>query len=72
MKKNKLTEARNRNLAELNKDIKEAKQQLGKLRLEIITGKVRNARAVKNLRKDISQLETFAREKEINEEGKNL
>lgn len=63
MKKNNLQEARSKNPEELKKDLAQAKKQLAKTRLEIISGKAKNARGAKILRKDIAQLETLLREK---------
>ncbi|MFH0864035.1 MAG: 50S ribosomal protein L29 [Candidatus Gottesmanbacteria bacterium] len=65
MKKNKLTEAKSKNEIELKKDVITAKQQLNKTRLEIQSGKTRNIRLTRILRKDIAQLETILRQKEI-------
>lgn len=67
MKKNELSQAKSETLQELRKKLKEKKQELAKVRLEISTGKIKNKRASKNLRKDIAQLLTLIREKEIRE-----
>lgn len=65
MKKSRLAEARNKEITELKKQLTEIQQQLTKLRLEIASGKTKNTRATKNLRKDIAQLETIIREKSV-------
>ncbi len=64
MKKNNLKEARSKKPEELKSDLAQAKKQLAKTKLEIVSGKTKNARAGKVLRKDIAQLETLLREKQ--------
>lgn len=64
MKKNELSQKRNKELEELRKELKEKRQELVKVRLEVSTGKIKNKRASKNLKKDIAQLLTLIKEKE--------
>lgn len=64
MKKNELSQMRDKELKELRKELKEKKQELAKVRLEVSTGKIKNTRAGKNLRKDIAQILTIIRDKE--------
>jgi ribosomal protein L29 len=64
MKKSKIIEARSKEITELKKQLMETQQQLVKLRLEIASGKIKNTKASKSLRKDIAQLLTLIKEKE--------
>lgn len=64
MKKDKKQEARGKKLTELNKDLTEAKEKLMRIKLEILTGKIKNTRAAKNLRREIAQRETLIKAKE--------
>lgn len=59
MKKSKLKEARTKDILELKKDLNQVQEQLAKTRLELLSGKIKNVRAVKNLRRDIAQLNTL-------------
>ncbi len=63
MKRNQLKEARSRKIEELKKDLDEAKRNLAKTKLELLSGKNKNMRAVSLLRKDIAQLLTILNEK---------
>lgn len=63
MKKNKLVETREKDLGELKKELLGAKKQLARLRLEKASGKLKNTRAGRNLKKDIAQLLTIIKEK---------
>ncbi|MBI4999699.1 50S ribosomal protein L29 [Candidatus Gottesmanbacteria bacterium] len=64
MKKDELSQTRNKTLQELRKELKEKKQELTKIRLEVSTGKIKNMKAGKSLRRDIAQLSTIIRDKE--------
>ena len=63
MKRNKLREARGKNLSELSEDLTEVKEKLLKTKLEILTGKLKNTRSLKNLRREKAQIETLLKEK---------
>lgn len=65
MKKSKLAEERSKELVELKKELSQMQQQLARLRLEVVSGKIKNRRAGKSLKKDIAQLLTLIKEKEV-------
>ncbi len=64
MKKNKLAEMRNKNVADLEKELSEIRFEITKSHLEAKLGKVKNIRALFHKRRDIAQLETIIMEKE--------
>lgn len=63
MKKKQLGEIKNKTAEELEKLILEAGFQLNKLKLDLLSGKNKNKRAGKGLRKDIAQMKTIINQK---------
>lgn len=63
MKKNKLAEIRTKSLPELQKEQDLLTKKLIKTGLEIVSGKTKNLRSGKNLRKDMAQIQTIMEEK---------
>ena len=58
MKKKELQELQTKGAAELQKIYFEKKAEIGKLKLEMTTGKHKNVRVVKNARRDLRQIAT--------------
>lgn len=67
MKKSEFSQVRNKQVAELKKELLEDRRQLVRLRLEMTSAKIKNVRAVKTLRKKIAQTLTIIREKQMEE-----
>jgi len=65
MKKNEVKELHNKDLGELRTLLKEARNELGKLRLELATKKLKNIKQLSTQRVKIARLLTIIREKEI-------
>lgn len=65
MKKKDLGELRNKELKDLKKLSLEKAKEVGKVDLEIKTQKEKNLKKARNLRKELAQLLTIVREKEI-------
>jgi ribosomal protein L29 len=65
MKKKELTELRSKELGELIKLIKDKKEKLTKLTPEIAIGKEKNLKKAAILRKEIAQILTIVKEKEM-------
>jgi large subunit ribosomal protein L29 len=65
MKKNELTKLRNKKETELAKLINEKKLALAKTKAELGTGSEKNLKKVKNLKRDVAQMKTLLKEKEI-------
>jgi len=59
MKKKQLKEIKNKTVEELEKLVTETKTQLTKLKFEILSGKNKNKRLGKSLRKEIAQILTI-------------
>lgn len=70
MKKKDLKALRSKSANELRKMANEKRQKANKAFVEIKTGQEKNLKEVKNLRKDIAQILTVLKEKEIVEEEK--
>lgn len=64
MKKNKLKEKRDLKPEELKKEADSLSAQLVKIRLEIASGRLKNKRAAKNLRRDRAQILSIIKEKQ--------
>ena len=58
---------KSKELKDLKKVLSEKKKDAAKKRMEIFSGKDKNLKLSKNLRKDIAQILTLIREKEIME-----
>ena len=67
MKKKDLSEARAKDTKEIAKLIEDKKLKLDKVRVEISAGEEKNVKAVANLKREIAQLMTVLKEKEIME-----
>lgn len=65
MKKKDLTEIRSKDLKALEKLAFDKKVEASKAKMSIISGKEKNLLAFKNLRRDLAQILTIIREKEI-------
>ncbi|MGE0010052.1 MAG: 50S ribosomal protein L29 [Candidatus Babeliales bacterium] len=59
------SELRNLSVAELQQGIQELKQQLLALKLDVATSHVKDYSLFKKLRRNIAQLSTFVRQKEL-------
>jgi ribosomal protein L29 len=71
MKRNMLRDLRSKKLTDLEKMASEKRAEVDKARAEMKASKEQNLRKVKNLRRDLAQILTVVREKEIiNEENK--
>jgi len=68
MKFNEIKELHNKSLTELKTLLKEAKNELAKLKMDLAVKKLKNVHAVLLKRRDISRLMTVIREKELMEE----
>jgi ribosomal protein L29 len=73
MKKKDLQTARNKKVSELKKLVLKKRQEVEVLQAKVKAGQEKNLKKAKNLRKEIAQLLTLIREKEIikKEERKN-
>jgi large subunit ribosomal protein L29 len=47
---------------ELNKILKEKREQLGKSRFELVSGKLKNYRSIREVKKDIARILSLLRE----------
>lgn len=63
MKKKELQEVKGKTVLEVAKAVKEKRDQIPLLRLELKMGKHGNLRVVKNARRELAQLKTLLREK---------
>lgn len=63
MKKKELQELQTKSSQELQKMYFEKKAEIGKLKLELATGKHKNFRVVKNARRDLAQIATILQQK---------
>ncbi len=64
MKKNDVKKLPNKTVAELAKDVAEAKEKLWQLSRDIASGKVKNAHAKSALRRDIARMLTVMQNKQ--------
>lgn len=65
MKKTELQEKKNKNEKELVKELADSQIELTKIRLDYITGALKNTGNIKNLRRRIAQLSTLISQKRI-------
>lgn len=65
MKRKDLVDLKTKEVEDLNKILGEKKTKLEKLMVNISAGKEKNLKSASNLRRDISQILTIMREKEI-------
>jgi len=61
----KITEIRNKTIEEINKDIKNLKEELQRLRFRKVTDELEDQSVISSIRKDIARLKTILREREI-------
>lgn len=64
----KAKDIRNLTTTELEKEIKETKEQLFNLRFQLATGQLEETANIRKVRKTIARLKTIVREREIEEE----
>ncbi len=67
MKKKDFTDLKNKTVKDLTKLVVEKNQAAKKTRMDIAAGKEKNLKAYKNLRRDIAQILTLVKEKQIME-----
>lgn len=67
MKAKRLNDLRSKTVKELEKMVFDMKKDLLKVEVTLATGEQKNLKGAKNLKKDIAQILTIAREKEITE-----
>ncbi|MBI2066300.1 50S ribosomal protein L29 [Candidatus Woesebacteria bacterium] len=67
MKRKDLVDLKIKEVEDLNKVLGDKKAQLEKVMVNIRAGKEKNLKSAKNLKRDISQILTIVREKEIGE-----
>jgi len=66
MKKEDLKQLRNKNDQELQEELKKARHELFQLKMEKITGKLKNLRSMFFKRKQITVIKTLLKEREMN------
>ena len=64
----KAKDIRNLTTTEIEKEIKEAKEQLFNLRFQLATGQLEEPANIRKVKKTIARLKTIVREREIEEE----
>lgn len=65
MKKNDLATLRQKEVKDLEKMLKEKKAEVAKTEINTVAGKEKNVKKANNLRREISQILTLIREREI-------
>lgn len=65
MKKREFTELKSKEVVELLKSVKAKKAELAKLNPKIKSGEEKNLKKAANIRRDVAQILTLIREKEI-------
>lgn len=71
MKKNELKKTRNEEMEALRKKVAELKKEISVKYAERLAGKVSNPKEVANIKREVAQIMTIIREKEIIEEVKS-
>jgi large subunit ribosomal protein L29 len=61
----KITEIRNKTTEEINKDVKNLKEELQRLRFRKVTDELEDHSVIRSIRKDIARFNTILREREI-------
>lgn len=61
----KVSEIRDRSQVELDKELKDLKSELFKLRFQLATNQLENPMKLKEVKKSIAQVKTIMREREI-------
>ncbi len=67
MKKKELKDIKSKSVKELSKLVYDKKIEAKKAKLNAVSGKEKNLKIFKNLRRDIAQVKTIVREKQIME-----
>ena len=62
----KISELRKKSKGELNKLLKQNREKLGVLRFDLISGKLKNHREIRNIKKDIARILTLLRKEAPN------
>jgi len=62
----KITELRQKSKTELERMLKENRERLRQLRFDLASGKVKNVREIRNLKKEIARILTLLRKEIIN------
>ena len=57
----KISELHQKNESELRKILKESRERLGVLRFDLASGKIKNVREIRKIKKDIARILTFLR-----------
>ena len=65
MKKNDIADLRKKELKELEKMLEDKKMQMYKARTDVKTGKEKNLKKAKNIKREIALIATLVREKEF-------
>lgn len=65
MKKNDLAEIKKIDILSLQERIKKGKEEIAKLTLEKNTGKLANVKVIKNKKRNLAQMLTIARQKQL-------
>lgn len=68
MKKKELIQLRKKSVKDLTVEAQKLREELSKAHIELAVGNVKNVRQVKNLRRDLAQILTILREKQIEAE----
>lgn len=61
----KIVEIREKNTEELQKELKELKSELFKLRFQFATSQLENPMVIKGVKRDIARVKTVIREREL-------
>ncbi|NCN53025.1 50S ribosomal protein L29 [Candidatus Wolfebacteria bacterium] len=70
MKKSELQKLRDKNVVDLSKEVKEDKDRLWQLRMDLASGKIKNISEIRKLRAKIATTNTLMSEKNNQEENK--
>lgn len=65
MKKQDLANLRETSIKELEEKVQELKSKLADLRIQLSTGKLKDVKSIKKIRKEIAQMETIITEKKM-------
>lgn len=68
MKKKELIQLRKKSVKDLTVEAQKLREEISKAHIELAVGNVKNVRQVKNLRRDLAQILTILREKQIETE----
>lgn len=65
MKRKELTDLRSKEMKSLRKMVGDKNLEISKKKIEVVTGKEKNLKVVHNLKRDLSQILSVIKEKEI-------